>query len=129
MGQEEVYEFLKSNPDKTFTAEDVAQHFNKSVTNISPHLAKLAERPTTGIICRLKKSLNGKRMVQHFSYINVTDMSVFEDLVQKLQAVKTAHMMRYNSSDISNLLLWVELKGLREDIRELIGERDDTKRG
>ncbi|MGM5483488.1 MAG: winged helix-turn-helix domain-containing protein [Nanobdellota archaeon] len=41
MGQQEVYEFLKKNPDKWFTSREISENLNVSIGSVTMNLKKL----------------------------------------------------------------------------------------
>ena len=53
MGQQEVYDFLRNNPDKWFTSKQIAENMKASYGSVTNNLAKL--RKTSSIIFKISK--------------------------------------------------------------------------
>lgn len=57
MGQQEVYEFLKNNPDTWFTSREISDNLNVSIGSVTMNLKKLRKSKLIGYRNTGKKNM------------------------------------------------------------------------
>lgn len=107
MGQEQIYNFLKTNIGKSFSAKELSEATNINMKSAYVRLEALEKDKEIGF--RTSKIANGGHAIKLYFYVERTDIDKIHDEVMKL---KNVYFM--SGEIITNMMLIDEVRKLRE---------------